>query len=217
MNADLGRRDGGALSLRDWVRIQAPHLDVVSASVPEPLLRRHNLVAVGADPALVRDTVRDWERIEAADGAVGTLVLGRAPDRPDELDRPAGADPEGVAAHAAVRALQGGIPGAIIGAVVVATIVVVLDGWSGVVIGAALGGVLFGFPIGAVFAYTRGSGWGQAYRHVFVDPAATDVVIASIHADDPAPIDAALAAAESEGGVRLFRVAEDGRIDPVRR
>lgn len=201
-------------TLHDWARQQARHLDVVSASAPEPVFEQYNLVAVFDEAQLARELVLAWERIEPADGAVGTVALGTAPDRPSELDRPSGVDPEGVTEHAAVRALKGGIPGAIVGAVVVALIVVALDGWSGVVIGAAIGGAAFGAIPGGILAYTRGTGWGAAYRHSFVDDDATSVVFASIHSDDPYRIEEALRAAE-EAGARTYRVDASGRAEPA--
>lgn len=215
MTSEQAARDAGAgrpaVGMTAWARAQVPHLDVVSASVPEPLLLEHNLVAVGTHPDEVRDVVLAWERIEPADGAVGTVALGEAPDRPGELARPAGVDPEGVTHHVAARALQGGLPGAVIGALAVGLILLALEGWSGVMIGAALGGAGFGFVAGAVLAYTRGTGWGRAYGSAFVDPAAAHVVFASIHSDDAAHIDEALGAVASVPGVRLVHVDRQGR------
>ena len=204
-----------AMGMTEWARVQVPNLDVVSASVPEPTLQRHNLVAMCDDAERVRTIVRDWERIEAADGAVGFVVMGAAPDRPSELARPTGADPERVTATAARAALPGALIGAVLGAIVVAAFVLVLDGWSGVVVGAALGGAAFGAIAGGVLAFAGGASWGEAYRHSFVDPAATAVAFASIHSDDPARIGEALAAVDDRGraGVTVYRVHPDGRVD----
>lgn len=213
MNAGSSRQ--GPMSITEWARRGAPHLDVVSSSTPEPLLRSHNLVAVGDDPQHVRDTVRAWERIEPADAAVGMVVMGIAPDRPSELDRASGADPEGVMSHLAVRSLQGGVPGAVVGALVVALIVLVLNGWSAVVIGAALGGAAFGFGVGAVMGFTAGTGWGEAYRHSFVDEDATALMIASIHSDDPAHIEQARLAVAADHSVTLVRLEPDGSSTPI--
>ncbi len=205
-------------TMRDWAREQAPHLDVVASSVPEPVLVGDTLVAVFDDSGRARELVLAWERIEPADGQVGTVVLGTAPDRPSELDRDTGVDPEGVVEQALVRAIKGAVPGAIVGALIVAAIVVLLDGWSSVAIGAALGGAAFGSIPGGVFAFTKGTGWGSAYRNTFVDDDATSVVFASIHSHDPARIEQALAAA-SEVGARMYRVDADGRAEqlPTRR
>jgi hypothetical protein len=202
-------------TLREWARTQAPHLDVVTSSVPEPVLVGHTLVAVFDDSQRARELVLAWERIEPADGGVGTVVLGTAPDRQSELDRDTGVDPEGVTEYAIMRALKGAIPGAVVGALLVAVIVVLLDGWSSIVIGAALGGAAFGAVPGGVLAFTSGTGWGSAYRHTFVDDDATSVVFASIHSEDPARIEAALEAA-SDVGARTYRVDADGSAEQVR-
>lgn len=201
-------------TIEQWARRQAPHLDVVSASVPQPVLEGPTLVAVFDDSERARELVLAWERIEPADGGVGTVVLGLAPDRQSELDRDTGVDPEGVAKHALVRALKGGIPGAVVGALIVAVIVVLLDGWGAVVIGAALGGAAFGAIPGGILSFTKGTGWGSAYRHSFVDDDATAVVFTSIHSDDPARIDDALAAA-IDTGARTYRVDPDGSAERV--
>lgn len=205
-------------TMREWARRQAPHLDVVSASVPEPVLTGGTLVAVFDDSERARELVLTWERIEPADGGVGTVVLGVAPDRPSEIARDSGVDPEGVTEHAFVRALKGGIPGAVLGALIVAAIVVLLDGWSPLVIGAALGGAAFGAVPGGVLSFTKGTGWGSAYEHAFVDDDATSVVITSLHSDDPARLDEALEAA-IDAGARTYRVDADGsaeRLTPRR-
>lgn len=201
------------VTMSGWARRQVPGLDVVSASVPEPVLRQHNLVAVCGDATQARDVVRDWERLEPADGAVGVVVMGVAPDRPSELARTTGADPEHVTGTAARTALRGALPGVIVGAAVVAAIVTILDGWSGVVIGAALGGAAFGAVAGGVMAFTQGVGWGEAYRHSFVDDDATAVAFASIHSDDAAVIGEAMTAAGKQRSLSLYRVHRDGRVD----
>jgi hypothetical protein len=201
-------------TVREWARRQAPHLDVVSASVPEPVLAGRTLVAVFDDAERARELVLAWERIEPADGGVGTVVLGVAPDRPSEIDRDSGVDPEGVTEHAFVRALQGAIPGAVVGALIVALIVVILDGWSPLVIGAALGGAAFGAIPGGIFSFATGTGWGAAYEHTFVDDDATSVVITSLHSDDQARMDEALEAA-IDSGARTYRVDADGSAEPV--
>jgi hypothetical protein len=204
---------GEGMTMAEWAQQHVPNLDVVSSSVPAPVLLEHNLVAVCGDAEGARQVVRDWERIEPADGAVGFVVMGTAPDRPSELARTTGADPERVTATAARTAARGAIPGAVVGAAVVALIVLVLDGWSGVVIGAALGGAAFGAVAGGVMAFTQGVGWGEAYRHSFVDEDATAVAFASIHSDDAGRIDDALRSAEPRRSVSLYRVHRDGRVE----
>jgi hypothetical protein len=207
-----GTTDQG-MTMAEWAQRLVPNLDVVSASVPEPVLQRHNLVAVCSNAARAREVVRDWERIEAADGAVGFVVMGVAPDRPTELARPTGVDPERVTGTAARAALRGAVPGAVAGAVVVAVVVLLLDGWGAAVIGAALGGAAFGSVAGAVMAFTHGVGWGSAYRHSFVDERATAAAFASIHSDDPRPIGDAFRSVDDGDAVSLYRVHRDGRVE----
>ena len=205
------------LTLTEWARRQVPALDVVSSSVPEPVLLDHNLVAVFREPELAREVVRAWERIEPADGAVGMVVMGTAPDDPAEIDRVTGADPEGVTADAAAKSLRGAIPGAVAGAVIVGAILLLLNGWSGVVVGAALGGAAFGAVAGGVMSFTQGVGWGEAYRHSFVDADASEVVFASIHSDDVQLIDHALRAASADQQADVYRVRRDGRVTTAKR
>jgi hypothetical protein len=205
-----------SLTITEWARRQMPGFDIVSASVPEPVLLGHNLVAVFSEPDRAREVVRAWERIESADGAVGMVVMGTAPDDPSELTRVSGADPEGVTMDAAVKSLRGALPGAVVGALLVAAIVGVLQGWSAMVVGAALGGAVFGAVAGGVMSYTQGVGWGEAYRHSFVDPEASAVVFASIHSDDAGQIDHALRAAAIDQDVDVFRVRRDGRVTTLR-
>lgn len=206
-----------ALTIAEWARRQAPHLDIVSASVPEPMLLAHNLVAVFREPEPARELVRAWERIESADGAVGMVVLGRAPEEQSEFDRTPGVDPEGVTADAVAKSMRGAIPGAVVGAVVVALVVIALQGWSGLVVGAALGGAVFGAVAGGVMSFTQGVGWGEAYRHSFVDADATAVVFASIHSDDPARIAHALETVADDRRAAVRRVERDGRVIAAQR
>lgn len=203
----------GDVTMSEWAQQQVPNLDVVSSSVPDPVLLEHNLVAVCGDAAGAREVVRDWERIEEADGAVGFVVMGVAPDRPSELARETGADPEHVTGTAAKAAVRGAIPGAVVGAAIVALILLLLDGWSGIVIGAALGGAAFGAVAGGVMSFTQGVGWGEAYRHSFVDDDATAVAFASIHSDDAGRIGDALRSASPHEAVTLYRVHRDGRVE----
>jgi hypothetical protein len=206
-----------SLTITEWARHRVPTFGVVSASVPDPVLLEHNLVAVFPEPERARELVRAWERIEAADGGVGMVVMGAAPDDPSETARTTGIDPEGVTADAASKSLRGVVPGAVIGALVVGLVVVALQGWSAIVIGAALGGAAFGAVAGGVMGFTQGVGWGEAYRHSFVDPDATAVVFASIHSDDRVRIDEALRAAPAELRADVFRVERDGRVTTPRR
>jgi hypothetical protein len=203
-----------ATTVGEWARRQAPHLDVVSASVPDPVLDGRTLIARFDESERARDLVLAWERIEPADGGVGTVVLGIAPDRPSEIERDSGVDPEGVTEHAVIRSLQGGIPGAIIGAVIGAAIAWLIGGWSGAVAASALGAAAFGAVAGAVMVFTKGTGWGSAYKHSFVDDEATSIVFASITSDDPDRLDEAMEAA-IDAEAQLYRVDSNGRCELV--
>jgi tetrahydromethanopterin S-methyltransferase subunit B len=198
------------ITLTEWARAQAPSLQVVSASTPDPVFQRHNLVAVVGDSEIARDVVRDWERIEALDAKVGTVVLGKSVDRSSPAHA-SSADPERVTAHAGVRVLKGGIPGAVVGAVLVGLVVVMLDGWDTVVIGAALGGAAFGFVAGAVMSFVKGSGWGAAYEQTFVDDEAAALVFTSIHSETDEHIEQARQLASNHDGVTLYRVDRSGQ------
>lgn len=207
--------------LTEWIRDQVPSMPVSSVSVPEPVLLAHNLVGVVADPELARDVVRDWERIEPGDGAVGMVVVGRPADHVAEVVSGEGApplraaaDPEGVTGHAAKRTVIGAIPGALIGAVVVAGLLILLGASTGLVIGAAIGGAAVGSVAGAVLSVAAGTGWGAAYKESFVDPVMTDFVLTSIHSDSPDRITAAWSAASRRDGVALYRVDRSGRAEP---
>ncbi len=198
-------------TLREWARTLAPHLDVVSASVPEPVLQPGDTVAIFRDADAARELVLAWERIEPADNSVGLVALGAAPDRPAEIERPTGADPEGVSGHAARRIVKGAIPGMFVGAAVVGTTVAATVGGTGAVAGGAFGGAALGAVAGATMAIVTGTGWGEAYQHSFVDPDATDVVVASFHSTD-ADRGRAAADAASGAGARLARVGQDGSV-----
>ena len=55
---------------------------------------------------------------------------------------------------------------------------------GGNVTAAALGGAAIGFVAGAVISFVAGSGWSEAYKESFVEPATTELTYASIHSDD---------------------------------
>jgi len=179
-------------------------LDVVSGSVPEPLLEPGDLLAVFEAPDAARDVVLAWERIEPADGAVGFVALGIDPDHAQRLGHQGGADPEGVTGHAARRIMAGGIPGALIGAVVVGVIAALIGGWTAF-IGGLIGGALFGSIAGAMFVFVKQTGWGEAYNHSFVDPDVTSLAVASFHPTAPDHTERALAAV-ADSGASVYRV-----------
>ena len=186
------RGDDHPATLREWALSMAPHLDIV---------------AIFRDADAARDLVLAWERIEPADNSVGLVALGAAPDRPAEIERPTGVDPEGVSGHAARRIVKGAIPGMFVGAAVVGTTV----GGTGAVAGGAFGGAALGAVAGATMAIVTGTGWGEAYQHSFVDPDATDVVVVSFHSAE-AERGRAAADAASGAGARLARVGVDGSV-----
>ncbi|HWL43970.1 MAG TPA: hypothetical protein VNQ73_13600 [Ilumatobacter sp.] len=200
------------LTLREWAQGLAPGLDVVSASGPEAALEAGDLVAIFPTAEAARSVVLSWERIEAADAAVGFIALGTAPDRQTELDRPTGVDPEGVAGHTARRVLKGALPGAFVGAAAVGTTVAITSGSGAALVGAGLGGAAFGAVAGGVMAMVKGTGWGEAYQHSFVDPGATEIAVASFHSEDADHLSAAEQAAAEHPEARLARVTADGRV-----
>lgn len=208
-------REHGPQTLREWALTLAPRLEVVSASVPEPTLEPGDTMAIFDDADAARELVLHWERIQPDDDSVGFVALGADPGARNEIARPTGADPEGVGAHTLKQVLKGGIPGAVIGAVVVAAVTAIVSGWDGTVVGAALGGAAFGAVAGAVMAVVKGTGWGEAYQHSFVDPSATALAVASFHATEQGRRDEALEAARAADGVRLARVDERGRVVPL--
>jgi hypothetical protein len=205
----------GPPTLREWALSLAPRLQVVSASVPEPTLEPRDTLAILHDARVARALVLHWERIQPHDDSVGFVALGADPGAASEVARPSGADPEGVGSHTLGRILKGGLPGAAVGAVVVAGATAVMTGWDAAVAGAGFGGAAFGAVAGGVLAVAKGTGWGEAYQHAFVDPTATDVVVASFHATDAKRRDEALAAARGAHGARLARVDANGRVVPI--
>jgi hypothetical protein len=203
------------ITFNQWARQQEPELEILSSSTPEPRFTTHNLVARFRQPDVARRVVLEFERSEPGDGAVGLIVMGHPIDRSSPAE-PSRADPEGVTSHAGARILKGGIPGLVIGAVVVAAIVLMLEGWSGVLIGAALGGAAFGFVAGAVASYVKGTGWGAAYESTFADEAAATVIYASIHTENPEHIERALEAARGYEDVTIYRVDRSGHVTDVK-
>lgn len=208
----VGHRGEHPPTLREWALSLAPGLDVVSSSVPEPKLQAGDTLAVFRTTEDARALVLAWERIEPADESVGFVALGTAPDHHVESERPVGPDPEGVTGHTLRRVLKGAIPGAIVGAAVVGTTAAVVTESTGGAVGGALGGAAFGAVAGAVMAMAKGTGWGEAYEHSFVDPTATDIVVASFHSADASRVEAAEQAALAVAGARLARVQVGGRV-----
>lgn len=197
-----------ALTMAQWASTQRSDLVVTSESSPQPVLMTHNLIGRFDNSGDARKVLLAWERIEAADAAVGMVAMGRN----TEGQTSETVDPEGVAAHAAKLSLLGAIPGAIVGGLIVAALVVIYQGGfsTGGVVGGLLGGVVFGAIAGGMLSFVRGTGWGSAYQESFVDDATTAVVFASIHSNSPDEIDAAHAAAVAIDCQQLTRVDRNG-------
>ncbi|MDW3215786.1 MAG: hypothetical protein R8G01_17450 [Ilumatobacteraceae bacterium] len=208
---DPGTED--SVSVREWVERRMPVADLASTSEPEPVLLRHNAVAIARDPDAARSVVLAWERILPEDRAVGFLARGTSPEQRDVSGR---ADAAGVTGHAAARVVRGGVPGAVLGAFVVAVAVWIMEGSTTVLIGALLGGAAFGFVAGGMISFATGTGWGAAYRDSFVDEEQTDLLVVSIHSDDEAPIAEAADAVSGVEAVELFFVDRTGGSSRLR-
>lgn len=198
------------IRMTEWARRQAPHLSEVSGTTPDPELEEHNLVAVTHDVDTAREVALAFERARTTDSEVSTVVLGHPVDR---TDRPL-ADPEGVTTHAARRAAMGAVPGAVVGAVVIGLAVFLISGSGPGLVGAVIGGALFGAGVAAVWGFVIGTGQSRAYQQSFVDPEASDVVFVSVHAADEGCVTAAEDAAAGIDGVRFRRVDRQGRLLP---
>ncbi len=211
----------GTMTLSAWARRREPRLHISAKSEPEPVFLAHNLVAAIHDADASHELIRKWERIQTSAGGVGFVAISSSPkaDGQPPSEEPRGtaraaADSQRVAGHAARRIVRGAIPGGIIGAIVVGVIAAILAPDGGNVLGAALGGAIFGFIAGAVISFVAGSGWGEAYKESFVDPAHTVVSYASIHSDDIEIIRKAAKVADVPGGT-MFCVDRTGRAVPL--
>lgn len=198
------------ITLTDWVERQAPELDVITASEPQPVLQEYNLIAVSDTVEAARAVVVEWERIEPHDGAVGFVALGASQAGSADTATIDGADPRQVVRHTARQANRGVLPGALVGAALVTLMTAVVTGWTPVLVGAAVGGAAIGAVAGAFLTFTRGTSWGSAYQDSFVEPGATDLAVASIHSDQQRVIDDAVEAADDLRGVRLYGIGPAG-------
>jgi len=216
-----GARNPSPLTLSDWARTREPRLFISARSEPEPVLLEHNLIAAVHDPEVSRDLLRKWERIQPAAAGVGFVALSRAP-RADghqphmspESQNHAEGDAQKVAGHAARRIIRGALPGGLIGAIVIGVIAAILAPDGGNVTAAALGGAAIGFVAGAVISFVAGSGWSEAYKESFVEPATTELTYASIHSDDVELVRQAAKIADLPGGT-LLCVDRGGRAVPL--
>ena len=209
------------MTLSQWARRREPRLHISAKSEPEPVFLAHNLVAAIHDADASHELLRKWERIQTTAGGVGFVAMSTAPKADGQPPATAppdtarvGADSQKVTRHAGRHILRGAIPGGILGAVVVGVIAGILAPDGGNVLGAALGGAIFGFIAGAVITFVAGSGWSEAYKESFVDPASTVVSYASIHSDDIELIRKAAKVADVPGGT-MFCVDRTGRAIPL--
>jgi hypothetical protein len=65
-----------------------------------------------------------------------------------------------------------------------------------------------------VLSFVAGSGWSEAYKESFVEPAMTELTYASIHSDDIDLVRQAAKVADLPGGT-LFCVDRAGRSVPL--
>jgi hypothetical protein len=205
-------------SLNDVARRLAPHLRIISASRPTPVLRDHNVLAVADEPEEARRVVLALESIEHADEQLGTVVMSAVPGTPERLNSAENGeftghvDPEGVGRQVLPGVLLGGLIGAIVGALIVggAALVFGASGWE--VVGAAAAGAMLISVFGAIwFAFAR-LGGSDAYRQTFVDKAASDVTIVSMHTDDPDEAAAARLRLAGIDGVTVITVDRFGQV-----
>jgi hypothetical protein len=197
-------------SLNDVARQLAPHLRIISASRPTPLLRDHNILAVAHDTESARRAVLALEAVEPADDQLGTVVMGAVPgaaDRAAADDDNGRVDPEGVGRQVIPRVLLGGLIGAVVGAIVVGGGALVLGATGWELVGAAAAGAMLLSVFGAIWFAFAGFGGSDAYRQTFVDEAATELTIVSVHTDDPQ--EAAVARQRLAGDADLTIVAVD--------
>jgi hypothetical protein len=85
---------------------------------------------------------------------------------------------------------------------------------GGNVTAAAQAGAANGFVAGAVISFVAGTGWSEAYKESFVEPATTDLTYASIHSDDIELVRQAAKVADMPGGT-LICVDRAGRSIPL--
>ena len=205
-------------SLNDVARRLAPHLRIISASRPTPVLRDHNVLALADDPEEARRAVIALESVEYADEQFGTVVMGAVPGTPERLevddagDLSGRVDPEGVGRQIVPRVLLGAFVGAVLGAIVVggAALLFGASGWE--VVGAAVAGAMLISVFGAIwFAFAR-LGGSDAYRQTFVDRAASDLSIVSLHTDDAAEAGAARSRLERLDCVTVITIDRFGQL-----
>jgi hypothetical protein len=172
-----------AHTLSDLARQFAPHLRIISASQPGPVLRTYNVIALADSAERGREAVLALEAVEHDDEQLGTVVMG-ATGSDSSPHRPS-ADREGVAREIGPRILVGGVLGAIVGAIVIGAGAFLLGarGWE--VAGAAAAGAMLVSVFGVIWVTFAGMGGSDAYRQTFVEDDSTHLTLVSVHTDDP--------------------------------
>jgi hypothetical protein len=203
-----------AHSLTELATQLAPHLQIISASRPAPVLRDLNVVAIARDAEAGRKAVLALEGIEHADDQLGTVVMGTTADEAGggSADHGGQVDPEGVSRQILPRVLLGGLLGALAGAIVVggAALLFGAAGWE--VVGAAAAGAMLLGVFGAMWLTFAGLGGSDAYRQTFVDDTATELTIVSVHTDDPDEAAAARSRLAGHDELTILSVDRFGHI-----
>jgi hypothetical protein len=195
--------------LTSLARRWAPHLEVLSVSQPEPHLEQFNVVATTSDADKARAAVLQLEAEENDDARIGLVVLGA----PTDEREPTGVDPEGLGRTIAPRIVTGGAIGAVVGASVGGAVAAISGGAASVIVGAALAGAVLLALVGAIWATFARLGASDAYRQTFVDETATGLNVVSLHTDEEAEAERAIARLTGQPDlvVRLL----DSRGSPV--
>jgi hypothetical protein len=213
MNPMTSSRHAGH-SITDVARQLAPHLRIISASRPAPVLLDHNVLALADDAEVGRRAVLALEGIEHADDQLGTVVMGTVTDEAagESVADNGRVDPEGVGRQVFPRVALGGLIGAILGAIVIGGGAFLLgaEGWE--VAGAAAAGAMLLSVFGAMWLTFAGFGGSDAYRQTFVDDAASELTIVSVHTDDPDEAEAARSRLAAIDDVRILSVDRFGQV-----
>jgi hypothetical protein len=205
-------------SLNDAARRLAPHLRIISASRPTPVLRDHNVLVLARDAETARHAVLALESVEHADERLGTVVMGAIPGQSerltfDEAGDPVGrVDPEGVGHQVMPRVLLGGLVGGVVGAVVVGLGALLLGATGWRLAGAAAAGAMLCCIFGAIWYTFAGLGGSDAYRQTFVDESASNLTIVSLHTDDEAEAAAARSRLERVDEIAVITLDRFGQV-----
>lgn len=166
----------------------APGLRVLSSSVPDPTLRRYNLLLVQRDLDAARRLVVELEdRLD--DATVEFMSLGRRAlaDTPGALandaDEPGGAGDDLVRWWGRPVAL-GSVIGGLIGAAVFAAAGVAIGARGGGLAGTIVGGALLVSVFAAIWVAFGRMGGSDAFRQTFIPHDANDVAVVAVLTDD---------------------------------